>query len=53
VLDLLNRYGSVDAANRTALEYADAARASIRDFPESEFKRALLWIPEFVVEREK
>jgi octaprenyl-diphosphate synthase len=53
VLDILNRYGSVDAANRRALEYSDAARAAIRNFPDSEFKRALLWIPDFVVEREK
>jgi octaprenyl-diphosphate synthase len=53
VLDILNRYGSVDAANRRALEYAEAARAAIRNFQDSEFKRALLWIPDFVVEREK
>jgi len=33
--------------------YAEAARNAICIFPDSEFKRALLWAPEFVVVREK
>jgi octaprenyl-diphosphate synthase len=53
VLDILARYGSVDYATARASEYAQAARDNLADFPDSEIKRALLWVPEFVVEREK
>jgi octaprenyl-diphosphate synthase len=53
ILDILNRYGSLEAANERALEYAASARAAICSFPDSEIKRALLWAPEFVVAREK
>ncbi|MDP9266900.1 MAG: polyprenyl synthetase family protein [Acidobacteriota bacterium] len=53
VLDILTRYGSVDYATARASEYAQAARDSLEGFPDSEIKRALLWMPDFVVEREK
>lgn len=53
ILDILSRYGSLDAANARALEYAESACKAICQFPDSESKRALLWAPEFVVAREK
>ncbi len=53
VLDILNRYGSLEAANECALRYAELARNAICNFPDGEIKRALLWAPEFVVAREK
>jgi octaprenyl-diphosphate synthase len=53
VLDILTRYGSIDYANARASEYAQAARDNLAGFADSEIKRALLWVPEFVVEREK
>lgn len=53
ILSILNRHGSLEFANNAALQYAEAARQDLRDFPENEFKRALLWIPDFVVAREK
>src|SRR5438445_11713043 len=53
ILELLTRHGSIDAAMTRAHEYAEAARKSICNFPDSEYKRALLWAPEFVVAREK
>src|SRR5262249_23550328 len=53
ILAILNRYGSIDAAHERALRYAELARNAICGFPESEAKRALLWAPEYVVEREK
>jgi len=53
VLEILHRYGSVDAAMQKAHEYSDAACKAICHFPDSEIKRALLWAPEFVVAREK
>ncbi len=51
VLDILTRYGSVEAALARANEYAATARDALAGFPDSEIRRALLWIPEFVVER--
>jgi len=53
VLEILNRYGSLDVANQRALQYATLARNAICSFPDGEIKRALLWAPEFVVAREK
>ncbi|HEY3975083.1 MAG TPA: polyprenyl synthetase family protein [Candidatus Sulfotelmatobacter sp.] len=53
VLEILQRYGSVEAATAQAAHYADAAQKAICTFPDSEIKRALLWAPEFVVAREK
>jgi octaprenyl-diphosphate synthase len=53
ILSILTRYGSVEAANNRAAQYAESARQAISSFPDSEIKRALLWAPEFVVSREK
>jgi octaprenyl-diphosphate synthase len=53
ILDILNRYGSLDAALTRASQFAEDARRAICNFPDSEIKRALLWVPDFVVAREK
>ena len=53
IMGILERYGSLEAANARALQYAALARNAICSFPDSEIKRALLWAPEFVVAREK
>lgn len=53
ILQILHRYGSLEAATDRAVLYAESARKSICTFPDSEIKRALLWAPEFVVAREK
>ena len=53
VLGVLERYGSVDYAIGSANEHAEQARRAISHFPDSEIKRALLWIPDFVIGREK
>src|SRR5258708_48258 len=50
-LDSLKRYGSIQYAYDAAVEHAESARRAICTFPESEIKSALLFIPEFVVER--
>ncbi len=52
ILEILERYGSLEAASARAAQYAESARKSICTFPDSEIKRALLWAPEFVVARE-
>src|SRR6478672_9392986 len=53
IIGILEHYGSLEAANARALQYATLARNAICSFPDSEFKRALLWAPDFVVAREK
>src|SRR5438067_6454038 len=53
ILQILERYGSLDSATTRAAQYAESARKAICTFPDSEIKRALLWAPEFVVAREK
>jgi len=53
ILQILGRYGSLEAATARAAQYAESARNAICTFPDSEIKRALLWAPEFVVAREK
>ena len=53
ILDVLHRHGSIDYAMDTACAYAEAARLSIADIPNSEAKRALLWVPGFVTSRDR
>src|SRR5439155_10590997 len=53
ILEILQRYGSLEAATAQAAQYAESAIKSICTFPDTEIKRALLWAPEFVVAREK
>lgn len=53
ILEILSRYGSLDAALARASQFAEDARRAICSFPDSEIKRALLWVPDFVVAREK
>src|SRR5262249_54044698 len=52
VVAILNRYNSIDYAASEAAAYAAAARHALSGFPDSEIKRALLWIPDFVLERD-
>jgi octaprenyl-diphosphate synthase len=53
ILSILKRNGSLDYAMRAAYAHAESARKNLEVLPESEFKRALLWVPDFVVARDK
>ena len=53
ILAILGRYKSIAAAHQEAAKFASHAMAQLKDFPNNDFKRALLWLPRFVVEREK
>jgi len=53
ILATLQRHGSVDYAMDMAYQYAEAARTSLAGLQDSEYKRALMWVPDFVVAREK
>jgi octaprenyl-diphosphate synthase len=53
ILEILERHGSLAYAMDTACAYAEAARLSIADLPETDAKRALLWVPGFVTTRDR
>ncbi len=53
ILEILQRHGSIDYAMDTACAYAEAARLSITDLPDTDAKRALLWVPGFVTTRDR
>jgi octaprenyl-diphosphate synthase len=53
VQEILHRNGSVEYAMAAADRYAERAREALISLEDSEFKRALLWVPDFVVAREK
>jgi len=51
--EILKKNGSVEYAMAAADRYAEQGRKALAPLPDSEFKRALLWVPDFVVAREK
>ena len=53
ILEILKRHGSIAYAMDTACAYAEVARQSIAELPDTEFKRALLWVPGFVTSRDR
>lgn len=53
IIEILKRHGSIEYAMDTACAYAEAARQSVADLPETEAKRALLWVPGFVTSRDR
>jgi len=53
IRDILTRHGSVEYAMGVADRYAEQSRQALASLPDSEYKRALLWVPDFVVAREK
>lgn len=53
IVDILVRNGSVEYAMQAAFRFAEVARKSLGALPYSDYKRALMWVPDFVVAREK
>jgi len=52
VLEMVDRYGALDAARRKAKEFADEAKRCLRIFPECIYKDALVYLPDFIIARE-
>jgi octaprenyl-diphosphate synthase len=50
---ILERNGSIEYAMASADKYAAQSRKALEKLPDSEYKRALLWLPDFVVARDK
>jgi octaprenyl-diphosphate synthase len=53
ILAILEGNGSLSYAMRAAFKHAEAAKECLSILPDSEYKRALLWAPDFVVARDK
>jgi octaprenyl-diphosphate synthase len=53
IREILVRNGSVEYAMAAADRYAEQSRQALAPLADREFKRALLWVPDFVVAREK
>jgi octaprenyl-diphosphate synthase len=53
IQDILVRNGSVEYAMAAADRYAEQSRQALSRFADSDYRRALLWVPEFVVARDK
>jgi len=53
IQEILHRNGSVEYAMAVADRYAEQSREALALLEESEFKRALLWVPDFVVARDR
>ncbi len=52
ILEMVERYGTLDAARRKANELVDAAKGFLDGFPDSPYREALRSLAEFIVERE-
>lgn len=53
IREILRRNGSVEYAMAAADRYAEQSRQALAPLADSDFKRALLWVPDFVVARDK
>jgi octaprenyl-diphosphate synthase len=53
VQEILHRNGSVEYAMSAADRHAEQGRDALAMLEDSEFKRALLWVPDFVVARDR
>jgi geranylgeranyl pyrophosphate synthase len=52
VLGLLEKYGTIERVRIRALDYIENATVQLTSLPESNYKRALYSVTEWVVDRE-
>ncbi len=52
ITSLVNDSGALEHARQLAYDYAAKAKAALDPLPDSEYRRALLSIPDFILERE-
>jgi octaprenyl-diphosphate synthase len=52
ILDFVRRSGAIERARALAHDYAAQAKVSLPDSPDSEYRRALLAVPDFLLDRE-
>ena len=49
---LVRETGALDRAGKLAREYVNRAKACLEELPDTEYRRALLAVPDFILERE-
>ena len=52
ITSLVRDSGALEHSRRLAIEYAERAKSSLAVLPDSEFRRALLAVPDFILDRE-
>jgi geranylgeranyl pyrophosphate synthase len=52
ILDLIDHYGTLQAAREKAQDFSDKARSFLDGFPHSTYRDALNSLPDFILERE-
>jgi len=52
ITELVRQTGALDRATRLAREYVNRAKACLAGVPDSEYRRALLAVPDFILDRE-
>ena len=52
VLDMLHKYGAIERVRARALDYIDTSVAQLTTLPDSNYKRALYSVTEWVVDRD-
>ena len=52
IAKLVRETGALDRAGNLAREYVNRAKACLDELPDTEYRRALLAVPDFILERE-
>ena len=52
ITKLVRETGALDRAAKLAHEYVSRAKSALNDLPESEYRRALMAVPDFILERQ-
>jgi octaprenyl-diphosphate synthase len=52
ITKLVRETGALDRAARLAREYVSRAKSALNELPESEYRRALMAVPDFILERQ-
>ncbi|HYL68211.1 MAG TPA: polyprenyl synthetase family protein, partial [Candidatus Limnocylindria bacterium] len=52
ITKLVRETGALDRAARLAREYVSRAKSALNELPESEYRRALMAVPDFILDRQ-
>jgi octaprenyl-diphosphate synthase len=52
ITKLVHETGALDRARKLARQYVDRAKACLEELPDTEYRRALLAVPDFILDRE-
>ena len=52
ITKLVHETGALDRAANLARDYVNRAKACLEELPDTEYRRALLAVPDFILERE-